>query len=354
MRVIVTAGGTGGHIYPALATLDKIKEVEPDSEFLYIGTDDRMEKDIVPKRNIKFIGFKMIGTSKNPFKMIYMCILFLINVSKTKKIIKEFHPDIVMGFGGYITGPVIYAAKKSKIKTFIHEQNSIPGKANKFLSKYADIIGVSFPLSEKHFAKGKVVYTGNPASESAVNALELPKSELGFKENEKLVLIVMGSLGAARVNEVIMKTLPMFNGKNYQILYITGNEHFDSNTEIELPNNVRMLPYLENMARIMKNTDLMVTRAGATTLAELSALRIPSIIIPSPYVPNNHQYFNAVDFFNKGSSVLLEEKDLTSDKLYFAIDNLITNDTKLNYMKNTLGYFSVTDSATRIYNAIKR
>ena len=176
MRVIISAGGTGGHIYPALAIINKIKEKDKNSEFLYIGTHNRMEKDIIPKYNIPFKSIQIYGFNrKKLLKNFKTLSTFYKSYKECKKMIKEFKPDIVIGVGGYVTGPVLYAASRLKVKTFIHEQNSIPGKCNTFLSKYVDKIAVSFKSSLDLFPKEKVVFTGNPCSETARNILECKK-----------------------------------------------------------------------------------------------------------------------------------------------------------------------------------
>ena len=180
MRVIISAGGSGGHIYPALSIINKIKEKEPNSEFIYIGTTDRMESTIIPNLGIKYVGIEMKGLKKNLLHSLKALILFKDAIKKCKKVIKEFKPDIVLGIGGYITSPVIYSAKKSGYKTFIHEQNSIPGKSNRFLSRYADIIAVSLPGSLKYFDSKKTYLTGNPRSEEVLKVKAINKKELGF------------------------------------------------------------------------------------------------------------------------------------------------------------------------------
>ena len=190
MRVIISAGGTGGHIYPALAIVNKIKELEPNSEFLYIGTHNRMEKDIVPKYNIPFETIEIYGFYRDKLLKNFKTLkCFYNSIKKCKRLIKEFKPDVVIGVGGYVTGAVIYSAKKLGYPTFIHEQNSIPGKANLFLSKYADKIGVSFKSTIKEFPEYKTIYTGNPCSEDAIKKEIVPKSKYGLT-NKKLVLIV--------------------------------------------------------------------------------------------------------------------------------------------------------------------
>lgn len=355
MRVIISAGGTGGHIYPALAIINKIKEMEPNSEFLYIGTHDRMEKDIIPKMGIPFKSIEIYGFYRKKLYKNFKTIKCFYDAYKScKKIIKDFKPDIVIGVGGYVTGPVIYAASKLGYPTFIHEQNSIPGKCNEFLSKHVSLIGVSFESTIDLFPSYKTVYTGNPCSEDAIKKDAMPKSTFGLSKDKKLVLVVMGSLGAGKVNDFFKETISMFNNKEYEVLYVTGNNAYESFKKINIPNNVKVVPYIENMTRIMKNTDIMVSRAGASTLSEIMALNIPSILIPSPYVPDNHQFKNAMDLVNKECALLLEEKDLKGDSLVRTIDLLIKDESRLKNMKNNLKKNSITNSASLIYENIKK
>lgn len=355
MKVVISAGGTGGHIYPALAIINKIKEKEPKSEFLYIGTHNRMEKDIVPKHDIPFKSIEIYGFNRKNLLKNFKVIKCLIKSKKEcKKIIKEFNPDIVIGVGGYVTVPVVMAAHELGIKTFIHEQNSVAGKANLSLSRYVDLIGISFKSSINEFPKEKTIFTGNPCSEDALKKSALSKSKFKLSENKKLVLFVMGSLGASKVNEFLISTMKLFKGKDYEILYVTGNKDYDKIKEIKFPNNVKVVPYIDSLTRIMKNTDLIVTRAGASTLSEIIALDIPSILIPSPYVPNNHQYKNAMDLVNAKASVLIEEKNLNSDIIVKNIDKIINDDKKLNDMKKGLKSLKIDNSAEIIYNNIKK
>ncbi len=354
MRVIISAGGSGGHIYPALGIINKIKEREPNSEFLYIGTHNRMEKDIIPKYDIPFETIEIYGFNrKKIMKNFKTFSCFIKSIKKCKKLIKEFDPDVVIGVGGYVTGPVIYSAHKLGYKTFIHEQNSIPGKANTFLSNMADKIAVSFKSTIKNFPEYKTVFTGNPCSEDAIKAPTADKKDFGLTENKKLVLFVMGSLGSSKMNDTLIKTMSSFHNKDYEILFVTGTACYDEIKKNKFPKNVKAVPYIENMTRIMKKTDLIVTRAGASTLSEIIALNIPSILIPSPYVTENHQYKNALDLINKDAALMIEEKDLKGDILVRTIDNIINDDYRLKEMKNNLKTLSTPNSATKIYNELR-
>lgn len=353
MRVIITAGGTGGHIYPALAIINKIKEIESNSEFLYIGTHNRMEKDIIPNHGIEYIGLEIYGLTKDIIKDIKD--IYLINkaYNKCKKIMKEFAPDIVIGVGGYVTFPVILAAHKLKIKTFIHEQNSIPGKSNRMLEKYVDAIGVSFKGSESHFKdQNKVYFTGNPCSENAIDIKKISKTRFGIKINSKLVLIVSGSLGSNVVNEKMKDYLKNVKTKKYEVIYITGKKYYEEFNKNKFPENVHLFPYIEDMSALLKDVDVIVSRAGASSLSEILALKVPSVIIPSPYVANNHQYYNALSLSENNACIMIEEKDLNTKILSESIEKCLDKNFATN-MKKNMDNLIVKDSSTEIYNIIK-
>ncbi len=355
MRVVISAGGTGGHIYPALAIINKIKEKEPNSEFLYIGTHNRMEKDIIPTYDIPFRSIEIYGLNRKHLLKNFKTISCLLNSFKTcKKLIKDFNPDVVVGVGGYVTFPVIRTAKNLGYKTFIHEQNSVPGKANSFLERYVDLIGVSFKSSIKYFPEYKTIFTGNPCSEEALKVAPANKKEFNLNDNKKLVLIVMGSLGSAKINEFLKKSISLFNNKDYEVLFITGKDNYEEIANNNFPRNVKVVPYVDKMTRIMKRCDLIVTRGGASTLSEIMALKIPSIIIPSPYVPNNHQFKNASDLSESGAAIILEESNLKGDILVRKIEELIYNDEKLKQMSNNLDGLGVDNSATIIYENLRK
>lgn len=354
MRVIISAGGTGGHIYPALAIINKIKEEEPDSEFLYIGTHNRMEKDLIPKLNIPYESIEVTGLKRKlTLDNIRTISNYLKARKKCKKIISKFNPDVVIGCGGYVTAPVIWAAKKLGKKTFIHEQNSIIGLSNKMLVRYADKIGVSFESTKDEFPKDKVVLTGNPCSEKAIITKPAQKSKFNLTENKKLVLIVMGSLGSKTINDLMSEYVYGFRNKDYEVLFVTGNDYYDKIKSRVFPDNVKVVPFIEELPSIMKKTDLMVSRAGASTMSEIMALGIPTIFIPSPYVTNNHQYKNAMDLVDKKAALILEEKDLNKNSFIRLIDDTLENEKKYNELKNNISALGIKDSSSRIYNVLK-
>ena len=333
MRVVIAAGGTGGHIYPAIAIINKIKEKEKNSEFLYIGTTDRMENNIIPKLGIPFVGIEMVGLNrKNIFKNIEVLKLFKKAIDKAYLEIEKFKPDVVIGAGGYITAPVLYAAHKLKVPTLIHEQNSIPGLSNKFIGRFADKICVSLPNSLNLFPKNKVVYTGNPRSEEIINVKAKSKKELGFDKDKKLVVVVMGSLGSTTMTTKIKELIP----------------------GLKISENVKIIPFMDDLINLLKDSDLIVSRAGASTIAEITAIGLPAILVPSPYVTNNHQYKNAKELEDIGACKIVSEEEFSKDKIINEIDKLFDNIDLYNEMSNKSRSLGIDDSSTRIYEEIRK
>lgn len=355
MKCIVVAGGTGGHIYPAIAIINKIKENEPESEFLYIGTTDRMEKDIIPKLGIPYVGLEVVGLNrKNLFKNIEVFKKYKKALNDAKKEIKNFNPDVVIGVGGYITLPVLSAANSLGYKTLIHEQNSIPGLSNKMLAKFANCVCVSLPNSVKLFKNKNVVYTGNPRSEEIIDVKKVSKKSLGLDSSKKLVVIVMGSLGSLTMTKKLKDLIPGFKNKDYQVVVVTGKGYIDDYKDVKLSDNVKIVPYLDNFINVMKDTDLIVSRAGASTIAEITAIGLPAILVPSPYVTHNHQYMNAKELEDLGACTIVTEEEFEKDKLIKEIDKLLNNEDKYNKMKEASKKLGVADSATRIYAEIRK
>lgn len=355
MRIIVSAGGTGGHIYPALAVIERLKKEVKDLEVLYIGTKKRMESELIPKRGIPYEGLEIYGFSKNVLKDIKNVFLVSNSYHKCVKIIKDFKPDVVLGFGGYVTYPVIKAAKRLGVKTFLHEQNSIVGKTNKYLAKGVDLVAVSFLSTTDKFKGAKrVIYTGNPCGEAALNAVEIKKSSLGLSENKKLVIVVAGSLGSSTMSEKIKDFLYKSRKEDYQILFITGKRLYDDFVkDSRFPANVKVVPYVDNLAGLMKNAHLIITRAGASTMSEILALSLPAIFIPSPYVANNHQYYNAKEIVDNNAGLMIEEKDLNGEVLYKSVKEIIDDKQKYTIMKMNLKNLGKNDSSVIIAKEIE-
>ena len=354
MKYIISAGGTGGHIYPALAIINKIKEQDKLAEILYIGTTDRIESKIIPEKNVPYIGIELKGINrKNPFKNIK--VLSCLNKANKilKKEIKKFNPDIVIGVGGYITYPVIKTANKLGYKTVIHEQNSIPGLTNKLLSKIVDKVFISLPGSREYFKTNNIIYTGNPRSEEITKVEKLNKNSYGHNENKKLVIIVMGSLGSMTINNKLKEIIPSFKDKDYEVVVVTGNNYYDEFKNINI-DNVKILPFINNMLEYIKASDLVVSRSGASIISELTTSGIQSILVPSPYVTNNHQYKNAKELEDNNACLILEESNFNKDNLIPMIDEILNNKDKYREMVNGNLKLAVTDSATKIYEEITK
>ena len=363
MKVIMACGGTGGHIYPALAIADTIKMKNPDAEVMFIGTQRGMENEIVPAHGYPIKTIPASGIKrKQIWKNVKTCKDTLEGYSQAKAIIKSFQPDIVIGTGGYVCGPVVRAAHKLGIKTAIHEQNAYPGMTNKILSRYADKVFLSFEESKKYFKRERDIYlTGNPLRRGFVMSdKKVARDRLGVKENEMIVLCFGGSLGSPRINELMTKMIEVFNGvEDVSIFFVTGKIHYKK-IEQELKeslgtwkDNIRLFEYIENMPEYMGAADVIISRAGALTVAELTACGKPAILIPSPYVTGNHQYFNARVMADKGAAVLIEEKDLNDDAVIGVISQMRANGDILRNMEKNSKSLAKTDAAEKIYHELK-
>ncbi len=355
MKIVISGGGTGGHIYPALALIREIQKKHKDCTFLYIGTEKGLESKLVPRENIPFKSIHITGFKRKlSFDNVKTVLRFLKGVSDSKRMIKEFGADIVIGTGGYVCGPVVYAAAKLGIPTIIHEQNSVPGLTNKFLSRYATKIAVCFEEAKTFFPEEKTVLTGNPrASEVVAFSGKKGIEGVGLDPLKRTLLVVGGSRGARPINDAILKLTADFANKPYQLLYVTGEVHYDKVLEemnlVGNPPNVAVKPFVHNMPEILAGTDLVLARAGATTLAELTALGVPSILVPSPYVTNNHQEKNADSLTVKGAAVKILEKDLTASNLLAKIDGILMSDEQLQKMSEAAKELGIPDAAGRLY-----
>ncbi len=340
MRVLLTGGGTGGHIYPALAVARRLKEMDADVTLLYIGTERGLESTLVPKEGIAFQAIEIEGF-KRSFDFdslkynLKSATLFLTSIKKAKDIIRDFKPDVVLGTGGYVSAPICYAAAKAGIPTVVHEQNSFLGLTNKFLIRYIDRLAISFKDIYKQ-VKGyedKVVFTGNPrAQEVAAQPLQMIDAIYNLEVTEPIVLIFGGSRGAEKINEAVVAAYPQLRNRSYQVLFVTGPQHYEEivaqlNAHSPLVRNPKFVvkPYIHNMVEVLRHTAAIVSRSGATTIAEITVLGIPSILIPSPNVTDDHQTQNAMSLVDHQAATLLQEADLTGQRLLDEIDTLMEN-----------------------------
>ena len=352
MKFIIVAGGTGGHIFPALSLVEKILENEKN-EVLYIGTTDRMESEIVPSKGIPYKGINVHGIKKNIIKDFKNIFDINESVKECVKIMEEYKPNAVVGFGGYVSFPVVLAARKCKVPIYLHEQNVIPGKTNKLISKFSKKVFVSFEESGRYFKKDKVVYSGNPCQERARGIKKHDKTELGFDKNKKLILIVMGSEGSTAMNEMLLDYLRNFNESDKEILFITGKRQYnDLNNNLKVPSSVKLEAFYEDLPGLMKSADLIISRAGASTISEIISTHIPAILIPSPYVANNHQYYNALALKEAGASIMIEQKDFTEELLSETVNNILNNKEVSNGLKEKLEFMDKLNPSTIMYEEI--
>ncbi len=368
MRVIIAAAGTGGHINPGIAIANKIKKEEPNSEIIFVGTDRGLENDLVPKAGYGLKTIDAYGLSKEiSLANLKKMIKTIKGINEAKKIVREFKPDIVIGMGGYICGAVVLAAKKNHIPVLLHESNSYPGKAVQMLAKKADTVLVSFEDAEKRIKNCKnVVYTGTPVKirkkEYSLNQKNEIIDKLNLSISKPIVLIFGGSQGAQKINEAIISILGNGLNNNYQIVWATGPKQYEIikkelkqfSINIENVHNAKILPYIYNMEEIENISDVIVARSGAMTIAEISNIGKPSILIPLPNVSNDHQMYNAKVLENVGAGIIIRNDEVNGILLNDTINNIISDENVCKKMgKNALKVATI-DAEDKIYEQIKK
>lgn len=351
MKVLLSGGGTGGHIYPAIAIANYIKEKRSDTEFLFVGNEGGMEARLVPRAGYAIEYIRVQGLKRKlTLDNLKTAVRLVTSFSAAKKILRAFKPDVVIGTGGYVCLPVMLAASALKIPSLVHEQNVFPGLAVRMVSGKADT-AISFPETEKYFKKPpkRIILTGNPIRPEILRA---PQKK---KEGEPLVLISGGSLGAAKINDTIIELLKMSGQDYYGIIASTGERNYEAvmqrikNEKIRLCENKKILPYIHNMDEVLANADLAITRAGAITVSELCALGKPAVLIPSPNVTNDHQTYNARSMEKNGAAVLIPEAELSGEVLAGQIKTLLSNRGVLEKMEEAAKNCAITDACERIY-----
>lgn len=338
-KVIISGGGTGGHIYPAIAIAKKILEINKDSEILFVGAKGRMEMEKVPEVGFEIIGLNVVGIQRsisiNAFlKNLKFPFLLMKSLSHARKIIKDFQPNIVVGVGGYASGPTLRMAHRLKIPTLIQEQNSYAGLTNKWLSKKTKKICVAYENMNQFFETNKLVLTGNPVRKDIENLeTKLSEAKTYFKvsKNEKVILVLGGSLGAKSINEGILNSIHTIKDQPVKLLWQVGKRYFESIenqlNQINIP-NVKALAFIKRMDLAYSVADIVISRAGALSISELTLAGKPSILVPSPNVSEDHQTKNAMFLVNKSAAILVEDKH-TDSLLRTALD-LLKQENQLN------------------------
>lgn len=329
LKFILSGGGTGGHIYPAIAIANELKSRFLDSEILFVGASDKMEMQKVPQAGYKIEGLWIAGLQRKvtlqnamfPFKL-------MSSLWKSRKIIKKFKPDVVIGTGGFASGPLLQVANSFNIPTVLQEQNSFPGITNKLLSKKANAICVAYDDLERFFPKDKIVFTGNPVRQDVLD-IENKKQEginyFKLDANKKTLLILGGSLGARRVNQLIAKELDFLLESGIQVFWQCGKLYFEEYKHFNDKKNVQVVSFIDRMDLIYAATDFVISRAGASSVSELCLVGKPVIFIPSPNVAEDHQTKNAKAIVDKKGAILLKENEL-NEKFETTFSDLISNE----------------------------
>lgn len=357
MRIIVTGGGTGGHIYPALALARYIQERDPAAEILFAGSTGGLERKIVPAAGFNLETIPASGFQRSLRGLLPFGRDLRRGFSRARKIIADFQPAVVCGTGGYVSAPVVLAARLAGCPAAIHEQNALPGLANRVLAPLVQRVCLSFEESRRAFPRcSRTVFTGNPrASEVAAVERAAARRELRLDPSPSTLLVYGGSRGALRINEVLVEFLKAgWLPPAVQLLYVTGEIYYRQVREQlgALPERVRLYPYLEQMPAALAAADLVITRSGATTLAEITALGLPAILVPSPNVVQNHQYYNARLLEKAGAALLIEEKDFNRHRLRRELNRLAAAPELLERMGRAGRKMGVPDAAERLYRSL--
>ncbi len=361
MKVLIAGGGTGGHINPGLAIAKYIKQKDAEADITFVGTKKGLETKLVPREGFPLETITVRGFKRKFSLDTLIAIKELIqSFFQASRLIKRTKPDVVIGTGGYVCGPVLYMAAKKGIPTLIHESNAFPGVTNRLLERYVNYVAISFKDAEKYFKnKKKLVLTGNPVREELLKSdRENVISDLDIADGKPLIVVMGGSRGARKINETIADMLSNYFKGEFNMIFATGEAQFDDISATVKVNEkyksmVKVVPYIYNVDQVYTASDLMICRAGAITISELQVMGIPSILIPSPYVTANHQEHNARSLEREGGAVVILESELNADLLYKQICSLISNKDVLKKMSKNASKNSVTDSVEKIYHLIK-
>jgi UDP-N-acetylglucosamine--N-acetylmuramyl-(pentapeptide) pyrophosphoryl-undecaprenol N-acetylglucosamine transferase len=353
-KFILSGGGTGGHIYPAIAIANELKAHFPDAEFLFVGAKDKMEMQKVPQAGYAIKGLWIAGLQRKltlqnamfPFKLIS-------SLWKARKIIKQFKPDVVIGTGGFASGPLLKMANTMGVPTVIQEQNSYPGITNKLLSKKAKAICVAYENLERFFPKEKMILTGNPVRQDLIGVESKRAEAIEFynlDSNKKTLLVLGGSLGARRVNQLIEKELENILSQDVQVIWQCGKLYFEDYKKYN-KKNVQVLAFIERMDLVYASADIVISRAGASSVSELCIVGKPVIFIPSPNVAEDHQTKNAQAIVDKKGAILLKESDLES-QFRIVFEALLKDQGKQNSLSENIKQLAMPEATKDIVNEI--
>lgn len=348
-KYLFAAGGTGGHLYPAIAVAEEIKNLQPNSKILFVGTANRIESRIIPQLGYDFKTLWISGLSRRiTIKNLLFPVKLLVAIVQSFVIIISFKPNVAVGAGAYVSGPIVWIASLFGSKIVLLEQNSFPGATNRMLENKADQIHLSFEESKKYFKnKSKLKLSGNPIRTN----LELTNKQEALKEFDldpvkKTILVLGGSGGAKSINEGVKNNLKDFTQNDLQVIWQTGDFYFEEYKH-HISQNVKVFPFISEMSKAYSACDLVLARAGATTIAEVAYLELPVIFVPSINVAANHQYLNAKSLADNNAALLIEDNKI-NDELSKTILNIINDNIKLNALKINIKKFSKPNAASNI------
>lgn len=358
LKIIISGGGTGGHIFPAVSIANELRDRLPKSEILFVGAEGRMEMERVPAAGYKIIGLPIMGFPRKPgFKTLNFFVKLAASLRRARRVIKQFEPDVVVGVGGYASGPVLRMASNFKIPSLIQEQNSYAGITNRWLAKKVDKICVAYNNMEKYFPARKIVYTGNPVRKELLQGktkIDEARSFYQLESGKKVLLVVGGSLGARTLNDSVLKNIDLLKNSNTEIIWQTGKFYYDNVLQatkgMSLP-NIHIHQFLSRMDLAYAVADLVISRAGAGTISELCLMGCPTILVPSPNVAEDHQTKNAQALVNQNAAVMVSDTDAPSVLIEKAI-SLIENDDELTQLSNSIRQLAKPNAASDIVDLI--
>lgn len=358
-RFIISGGGTGGHIFPAIAIANALKAINKESEILFVGAEGKMEMEKVPAAGYKIIGLPVRGFQRRltleNFSFFYKLI---VSLYRARQIIRTFKPHVVIGVGGFASGPVLKAAVSNKIPTLIQEQNSYAGVTNKILASKVNKICVAYENMERFFPKNKIVFTGNPVRQDLTDQNPKKREEamlhFGLKGNKKTLLVIGGSLGARTINNCVEKGLSVLSENKIQVIWQTGKEYFDKSSAAAKSINdegIKTYPFIARMDLAYSLADIVISRAGASTVSEICMIKKPAILVPSPNVAEDHQTKNAMALVKNDAAMMITDSEAPSVLIDEAI-KLINDEFRLNVYRENSGKMAVTNSAGKIAGEI--
>jgi UDP-N-acetylglucosamine--N-acetylmuramyl-(pentapeptide) pyrophosphoryl-undecaprenol N-acetylglucosamine transferase len=353
-KFILSGGGTGGHIYPAIAIANELKSRFPDAKFLFVGAQDKMEMQKVPQAGYPIQGLWIAGLQRRlTFDNALFPVKLLSSLLKSRNIIKQFQPDLVIGTGGFASGPLLQMANSAGIPTLIQEQNSFPGITNKLLSKKANAICVAYENLERFFPKNKMVLTGNPVRQDLIDVESKGAEGLAhfnLDPNKRTILVLGGSLGARRLNQLIEKELEFFASQNVQLLWQCGKLYFEEYQKYH-SNDVQVMAFIERMDLVYAAADIVISRAGASSVSELCIVGKPVVFIPSPNVAEDHQTKNAKSIADKNGAILIRESELDAT-FESTFSDLIGNESKQHELSQNIKNLALPNATKAIVEEI--